>query len=561
MSEDAEQNQDPVHDAAVKLTQVNGKIAAARVLLARLLQEVVVADSRLSNSQAAQMLEANEQLVMTAVRHQTDADTAARLLAKVSRSAELDTLTQLPNRVLMSDRCKQAMAAAKRHHRKLALLFLDLNGFKQINDTLGHASGDEALKIMAHRLVAAVRDADTVSRHGGDEFLILLTEVAKPSDAGQIANALLVALAAPSCIGDQVLRLTASIGIAMYPRDGDDLQTLLERADAAMYRAKRHGRGNVAFHDPHEITQAGTPGPLVTHALRNPTARYAVAIDDQQRQYSELREANEKLLLSALSAQDMQAAAERAHRHQAEVMALIAEELGNPLAPIRQAAAMLGQMHSAEPLLPRARSIIEKQVQNMTRLVSAVQDFSHASKLAFSLERHTVNLIAVVDAAVATCRPSMDARLQTFTLHLPDLTVHVQGEAARLEQVVKNLLDNASQYTPDLGQIHLTLSVKGEYADLTVSDNGIGVSAIALPTIFEPFSQDIPAIGFRSIGPGIGLTVVRTIVEAHGGTVAARSDGAWRGSQFTVTLPLAQGLGGSYAAATAARDSVSDGPA
>jgi len=524
---------------------LQSKAASARVLLARLLQEVVVAESRLRNSQAAQILATNEQLVLTAIRHQTEAEVSARMVAKLSHSAEFDALTQLPNRVLMQDRCAQALALAKRHGRRLALLFVDLNNFKQINDSLGHAVGDEALKTMAHRLVAGVRDTDTVSRHGGDEFVILLTEVTQAHDAGRIANALIESLAAPSRIGEQVMRLTASIGIAIYPDDGADLNTLLNCADVAMYTARRQGLGCVAFFDSQaaaspfaQTTVPEAAGPTTVQALQDPVSRHADAVVDQQRHHAELREANEKLVLAALSAQELQAAAERAHRQQAEFLALVTHELANPLAPIRLAAAMLGQIHSAEPLLPRAQSIIEDQVENMARLVSAMQEVSQAGKLAFNLKRQTVDLVPIVDAAVAACRPAMDARLQAFTIQLPDRPVLMKGEAARLEQVVSNLLDNASQYTPDQGQIGLALRVEGEAAELSVSDSGIGISALALPTIFEPFAPDIPAIGLRAVGLGIGLTVVRALVEAHGGTVFARSAGTGRGSQFIVSLPL-----------------------
>jgi diguanylate cyclase (GGDEF)-like protein len=529
--------------AAADLAQVQAKVEAARVLLARLLQEVVVAESLLRGSQAAQMLQANEQLVLTAVRNQTAASAAAQRLAQVSRSAELDPLTQLPNRALMLDRFAQAKATAKRHGWRLAVLFLDLNNFKQINDRLGHAVGDEVLKLMSHRLVAAVRDADTVSRHGGDEFVILLTEVAQPADAGRIAELLVHALAAPGRIGDQVMRLTASIGVAIYPDDGDDIETLLQRADAAMYTAKRHGLGNVAFYNPQEALRASADPAAVAAALRDPISRHDAAVEDQQQRYTELRQANEHLVLSALNAQDLQASAERAHRRQAEFMTLVADELANPLGPIRMAAAMLGQLQSTEPLLPRAQSIIEKQIENMSRLVSAMQDVSHAGKSALHLDRELVDMVEVVDAAVASCRPSMDIRLQAFTIRLPDVKVPVMGEQARLEQLVRNLLDNASQYTPDLGHIQLVLAVHGPTVELTVSDSGIGITALALPTIFEPFAQDIPAIGFRATGLGIGLTVVQTLAEAHGGTVVARSAGTGQGSQFTVTLPLAADVG------------------
>ena len=538
--------------AADELLQVEHKVASARVVLARLLQEVVVAENLLRGSEAAQLLAANEQLILTALRNQSEAETAAAALARATRSADLDGLTELPNRALMLDRLAQALSTAKRHERRLAVLFMDLNNFKQVNDSLGHAMGDEVLKVVAHRLVAAVRDADTVCRYGGDEFVVLLTEINEPADAERIADALILALAAPSRIGEQVMRLTASIGIAIHPDDGDDIQTLLDHADSAMYTAKRQGLGNAAFYSRDgavpavsaaHAPPAGVPAPPLVQALHDPVAGHGGALEDQQRRAAELREANEQLVLAVLSAQELQASSERALRRHAEFMATVAEELGNPLAPIRLAAAMLGEVKSAEPLLPRAQAIIEQQVENMARLVASVQEVARAGRAGFQLERQRVELAKVVDAAVAGCRPAMDARLQTFTLRLPETSVMVTGQADRLQQLVRNLLDNASQYTPDLGRIQLVLAVKGDAAELTVSDSGIGITAQALPTIFEPFAQDIAAIGFRSVGVGvgvgIGLSVVRSLVQAHGGTVVAHSAGTGRGSQFVVSLPLA----------------------
>ena len=134
------------------------------------------------------------------------------------------------------------------HGTRFALLFLDLDNFKEINDTLGHAVGDQALKRAADCLVSSIRGADSVSRHGGDEFLILLTEMSQASDVVRIAQKVMRALGTPVRVGDQVLRLTASIGISIYPEDGEDATTLIDLADAAMYRAKRKGPGGFAFH-------------------------------------------------------------------------------------------------------------------------------------------------------------------------------------------------------------------------------------------------------------------------------------------------------------------------
>lgn len=239
----------PAPDAAADLARVQAKVAAARAELARLLQDVVLAENRLSTCQAAQLLAANEQLVVTALAAQTAAADATQVLAQAVHAAERDPLTQLPNRVLLIDRFARAIAAARRRGSRLALLFVDLDDFKRINDQLGHAVGDEVLQRAANRLVSAVRDADTVSRHGGDEFLVLLTDVVLPADAAGIAIKLLQALGAPDGGDGTAASLTASIGISVYPDDGDDIDLLIHRADQAMYRAKREGPGRWAFHD------------------------------------------------------------------------------------------------------------------------------------------------------------------------------------------------------------------------------------------------------------------------------------------------------------------------
>jgi len=241
-------NESAESKAARDLASAQAKVAAARAVLAGLLQDVALAESRLSNSQAAQLVEANEQLVFAALRNQTVAESATQALVEATRSAELDPLTQLPNRIRLLDRFGQGAALAKRHGGRMAFLFIDLDEFKQINDNLGHAVGDQALILAAKRLASAVRDADTVSRHGGDEFLVLLTEVSQRSDAVLIAGKLLAALASPIHLGDQELRLNASIGISIYPDDGEEVKTLIHLADAAMYRVKRRGLGGVSCH-------------------------------------------------------------------------------------------------------------------------------------------------------------------------------------------------------------------------------------------------------------------------------------------------------------------------
>jgi diguanylate cyclase (GGDEF)-like protein/PAS domain S-box-containing protein len=162
--------------------------------------------------------------------------------------AEHDALTDLPNRLLLNDRLARAIALARRYDRRLGVLFIDCDRFKHINDTLGHAIGDQVLRSVAKRLTTCVRESDTVSRHGGDEFLVLLSELDHPDDAGHIADKIVASIGEPHHVSGHELMLTVSVGIALYPEDGEDAQSLIMRADTAMYHAKNTGRNRVGFY-------------------------------------------------------------------------------------------------------------------------------------------------------------------------------------------------------------------------------------------------------------------------------------------------------------------------
>jgi diguanylate cyclase (GGDEF)-like protein/PAS domain S-box-containing protein len=176
---------------------------------------------------------------------------AARAMAlEIVHSAQHDFLTGLPNRLLLNDRLGQAIAFARRHTKKVAVLFLDLDGFKHINDSLGHPIGDKLLQSIAKRLVDCVRGSDTVSRQGGDEFVVLLSEVEQSEDAAITAVRMLRAVAEAHSIGQHDLHVTTSIGVSVYPDDGQDAETLIKNADTAMYQAKENGRQGYQFFKP-----------------------------------------------------------------------------------------------------------------------------------------------------------------------------------------------------------------------------------------------------------------------------------------------------------------------
>ncbi|HLB94997.1 MAG TPA: EAL domain-containing protein, partial [Nitrospiria bacterium] len=182
--------------------------------------------------------------------------------------AHHDGLTDLPNRVLLMDRLSQALSRAPWHKRLVAVLFLDLDHFKRINDTLGHNIGDLLLKGAAARLATCVRAGDTIARLGGDEFAIVLADIAQPQDVPKIAQKILDALSTPFELAARQLFITTSIGISLYPNDGQEADALLKNADTAMYRAKEHGRNNYQFFLPNMNVQVTERLALET-ALRN----------------------------------------------------------------------------------------------------------------------------------------------------------------------------------------------------------------------------------------------------------------------------------------------------
>jgi diguanylate cyclase (GGDEF)-like protein len=171
--------------------------------------------------------------------------------------AEHDVLTDLPNRLILKDRLGQAIASARRHNTRFAVLFLDLDRFKEMNDSLGHTVADKLLQSVAIRLVNCVRGSDTVSRQGGDEFVVLLAEITHAADAGIAACKILHALAEEHRVDQHCVVLTASAGISVYPQDGDDTESLIKNADTAMYRAKKRGGNNYRFFK--ERTAFGQP--------------------------------------------------------------------------------------------------------------------------------------------------------------------------------------------------------------------------------------------------------------------------------------------------------------
>lgn len=220
---------------------------------------------------AAPIHDWNGQLV-GAVMVFRDISSTVALTSKMRHLAQHDFLTNLPNRVLLNDRITQAIASAKRSNTNPVLLFLDLDKFKHINDSLGHAVGDQLLQAVSERLVHCVRTSDTVSRHGGDEFVILLADERRPHDAALAAEKILLALSTPFLIDGQQLHTSTSIGISVFPLDGTDAVALIKNADTAMYHAKERGRNNYQFFR-HDMNTRAVERQLIESNLRQALER------------------------------------------------------------------------------------------------------------------------------------------------------------------------------------------------------------------------------------------------------------------------------------------------
>jgi diguanylate cyclase (GGDEF)-like protein len=191
--------------------------------------------------------EANEHLVISTVKAQIMTEEVQKTKDQMEHMVHHDCLTDLPNRVLLMERLMQALALAKRHVTKLAVLFIDLDRFKTINDSLGHAIGDALLQSVAQRLSASIRSSDTVSRQGGDEFVVLLSEVTDDNAVSAFTDKIIKSVSAPYTLAEQTLHIGVTIGISVYPDDGEDAETLIRNADVAMYHAKNSGRNRYHF--------------------------------------------------------------------------------------------------------------------------------------------------------------------------------------------------------------------------------------------------------------------------------------------------------------------------
>lgn len=200
-----------------------------------------------SADRISMLQQANCRLVIATIEAHKLAEQIEAAKVALDYLAHHDVLTDLPNRILLQDRINQSIELARRAGSQLAIMFLDLDRFKHINDSLGHAVGDQLLQAVAHRLIACVRQSDTISRQGGDEFIVLLPSIEHAADAALTAQKILLSLALPYDVDGHVLHVSVSVGVSIYPDDGLDVGSLIKSADTAMYCAKESGRNNFRF--------------------------------------------------------------------------------------------------------------------------------------------------------------------------------------------------------------------------------------------------------------------------------------------------------------------------
>jgi signal transduction histidine kinase/CheY-like chemotaxis protein len=248
--------------------------------------------------------------------------------------------------------------------------------------------------------------------------------------------------------------------------------------------------------------------------------------------------------LILLAVEDVSAVRERAdelaeaNRHKDEFLATLAHELRNPLAPIRNAVQILGLDGVAETGLKKARDVIDRQVTVMVRLIDDLLDVSRISRNKMDIRKQRVELAAVVESAIESSRPLIEQCGHELTVSLPPQPLHLDADPVRLSQVFINLLNNAAKYTKRGGHIRLTAEREGSDAVVRVRDDGMGIPGDMLGRIFDLFTQVDRSLEQSQGGLGIGLTLVRRLVDMHDGSIEARSDGPDRGSEFVLRLPL-----------------------
>jgi len=257
-----------------------------------------------------------------------------------------------------------------------------------------------------------------------------------------------------------------------------------------------------------------------------------------QRANQELESANRSLQTEVAERTRVELALKEADRHKDEFLAMLAHELRNPLAPIHNAVQLMHRQSFADPQLTWSRDVIGRQLAHLTRLVDDLLDVSRITRGKINLSKEVIELETLMTRTVETVQPLFEERGHTLTVEVPKGILAVLGDPTRLVQALGNVLTNAAKYTERGGRISLAAAESGSELVIRVRDNGIGIPADLMPMIFNLFTQLDRTSGPPQSGLGIGLALVQRLIEMHGGSVTASSDGLGKGSEFLIRLPL-----------------------
>jgi PAS domain S-box-containing protein len=365
---------------------------------------------------------------------------------------------------------------------------------------------------------------DITERKWAEQSRALLAAIVEASDDAIVSKTLTGVIRSWNSGAERLFGYTAaeavgqSITLIIPPERQDEEQTILER----LRRGERvdHFETVRVAKDGRRLDISLTVSPVLDEEGRVIGAsKIARDITERKRTEAALREAD---------------------RRKDEFLALLAHELRNPLAPLRNGLQVLRLAGSDTDTIAQVRAMMDRQLEHMVRLIDDLLDISRISQNKIELRRARVPLAAIIDAAVETARPAIEAERHDLSVSLPSDPLFLDADLTRLAQVFSNLLSNSAKYTPAGGCIWLTAERQGDHVVVEVRDNGIGIPAEALPRIFDMFSQVDRTIERATGGLGIGLALVKGLVELHGGTVVAKSEGPGKGSTFTVRLPALQ---------------------
>ena len=334
-------------------------------------------------------------------------------------------------------------------------------------------------------------------------------------------------------------RFADLLGMLQAELVGKPLAAFVSAASRAAFEqlVQQCGRDDIGAARADVTLESGAGTPVSAHLganmLREGALGACVVVSDltTQRHYEELRRTQD-----ALRASEEQLRA--ADRRKDEFLATLAHELRNPLVPMRNAVELFRATASFPPELERPRGILDRQVRLMARLLDDLLDVARISRNALELRIERVTLGGVLDAALETSRPLIDAGRHTLIVTLPPEPIQLQADPVRLSQVFSNILNNAAKYTEPGGRIEIVAVRDASDVVVSIKDTGIGISPDVLPYIFDIFTQATQAIDRSQGGLGIGLSLVKGLVGLHGGSVEAKSRGAGLGSEFVVRLPI-----------------------